>query len=134
MDAAADPPTPEAARRVVKLVVVLRPTEAGHAATLAVGAEGCDPVFRDVEAPDLAAALAELPALVAEAEERWRASPRYPAARTTAPRPPPARRPATPVPADPVPAVATPAVGDQPTSPPEQAGQPAPAGQLALFG
>ena len=47
-------------------------------ATLAVGADGCDPQFRSVVATALAGALDEVPALVAEAEARWQAQPRYP--------------------------------------------------------
>ena len=47
-------------------------------AVLAVGADGCDPQFRSVAGTALAGALDEVPALIAEAETRWRSRPRYP--------------------------------------------------------
>lgn len=67
------------ARRTLKLVVTLQPIDgAGYGALLALGADGCDPLFRSVAVADLPAALDEVPALAAEAETRWQAQPRYP--------------------------------------------------------
>lgn len=66
--------------RILKLVVTLQPDGAAYRAVLALGADGCDPVFRSVSAADLATALDEAPALLADAEERWQVQPRYPAA------------------------------------------------------
>ena len=99
---------------------------------LALGADGCDPVFRNAIADGLTAALDEVPALVAEAEERWRTQPRYPAAaktRATAPR---AR--AVAPPADATPASAPPSTPTSPSATPAAAPKGAPAGQMALFG
>ena len=74
----------EAPRRALKLVLSLQPATGsaapGYRALLAVGAEGCDPLFRSVEVAGLPAALGEVPALVADAEARWQTEPRYPAA------------------------------------------------------
>jgi hypothetical protein len=38
---------------------------------LTLGADGCDPLLRAVDAADLPAALEEVPALLADAEARW---------------------------------------------------------------
>lgn len=105
----AQPPTATPPpRRALKLVVsLLAGADGGGRALLALGADGCDPQLRAVLAPDLYAALDEVPALLADAEARWQEAPRYPAtrrlARASAPSPgprgtPPAtnRRPAPP--------------------------------------
>lgn len=83
-------PPPVAAAPTLKLVVQLLPAGEGGTsrALLSLGRDGCDPELRAVEADDLAAALDEVPALLADAEARWSTQPRYPSA-------PPARRPAT---------------------------------------
>src|SRR5687767_7205653 len=61
---------PSVPRRVLKLVVTLRPDGGtgplGYRALLALGADGCDPVLRAVEAADVRAAVDQVPALVAE--------------------------------------------------------------------
>lgn len=84
-DGDADHPAAEAAaptadgvpRRVLKLVLTLRPDEgAGYSALLALGADGCDPLFRCAVVPTLEAALNGVAALVVEAEERWQHQPR----------------------------------------------------------
>ena len=73
----------EAPRRALKLVLSLQPATGaetpGYRAVVAVGAAGCDPLFRSLEVAGLPAALAEVPALVADAEARWQTQPRYPA-------------------------------------------------------
>lgn len=135
--APADPQPPTGdPRRPLKLVLHLQPIcAAGYRALLALGTDGCDPLLRAAEVADLAAALAEIPQLVAEAEARWQAQPRYPGAS------PKARTAATPSRARATrPArVASEAceaamgasaakVAGEPTS------KPAPAGQLTLFG
>ena len=121
-------------RRGLKLVVTLRPAgDGGYRALLALMADGCDPSFRSTTVDGMAAALDEVPALLADAEERWRAQPRYPAlppstragrANTSAPR---AAPPAAPAPdAAPLPA-------PEPTGPAAAAPKAAPRGQLNLF-
>ena len=76
-------PTSALPRRALKLVLSLQPEDGpsarGYRALLAIGAEGCDPLFRSVEVDGLTAALGEVPALVAEAAARWQTEPRYPA-------------------------------------------------------
>src|SRR5216683_976034 len=84
-----DANVPEPRDRTVKLVALLRRTEGGYRAQLAAGADGCDPVLRLIEVPDVSDALAALGALVAEGEARWRADPRYPSATRTSPPPRP---------------------------------------------
>ena len=72
-------PAQSAARTGVKLVIRLHPdASAGYRALLALGADGCDPELRAAAVPDLLAALDEVPALLADAEARWHARPRYP--------------------------------------------------------
>ena len=91
---AADPPTctdqppehqtpmeaaarPEALRRSLKLVVTLMPVDGGqYRATLALGADNCDPVLRSTTAAGLSDALSQVSALHQEAEASWRAHPR----------------------------------------------------------
>jgi hypothetical protein len=75
----------EPQRRSLKLVLTLTPTgTAGYHALLALGADDCDPLFRRVEVDDLPAALQEVVALVAAAEDRWQMQPRSPASTTRA--------------------------------------------------
>jgi len=133
--AATPHPTPAGAPavpRALKLVARLAPAgDGGFRAELGVGADGCDPLFRVLDVPDLAAALAALPALVAEAGERWRDQPRYPAAQQP-PRPASGARPAaTPAPAGQAPA---PAAGPRPSPDAPSAASAAPQAQLSLFG
>ena len=69
-----------AQRRSLKLVLSLTARDAGGYGTLmAVGGEDCDPLLRSVIVEDVAAALAELASLVAEAQARWQIQPRNPA-------------------------------------------------------
>jgi hypothetical protein len=120
-------------RRSLKLVVTLRPAEyRGCQATLAIGSAECDPVFRVLDVPDVSAALAAVPALVAEAEARWKTQPRYP---TVSPSPKLRVR------AEPDRPVATQATVQEPQPTPAQTidatGTPAAPktpGQLSLFG
>jgi len=128
----ADPPAPT--RRALKLVVRCKPEGDGYRVLLALGADGCDPVFRTAAADGLTAALDEVPALAAEAEERWRAQPRYPVAaksRSTARREGAVAQPAA-TPAEP--ASAPPSTPGSPSPTPGLARKDAPAGQMALFG
>ena len=80
----AGPPAavPAPPRRGRKLVITLQPLPAGvtraYRAVLAVGADGCDPVLVAAEVDGLLEAVAAAPALVADAQERWRAQPRNP--------------------------------------------------------
>jgi hypothetical protein len=117
----------------LKLVVTLSPNAEGATrAVLGVGREGCDPVFRTIDGADLRSALDAVPDLVASAEARWRAQPRFPAARAAAPaRPTPPPRPASsaapPARGDPVPTDAAQRSATVPATPT------APAGQLGLF-
>lgn len=76
---------PKTPRRPLKLVLHLQPSgPAGYRALLALGGvppgPGCDPFLRAAEVTDLAAALDEIPGLLAEAEARWQSEPRNPAA------------------------------------------------------
>jgi hypothetical protein len=123
--AAEGPPEPRP-RRSLKVVLTLQPqNDTGYQAVLALGADGCDPILRSIEVADLAGAWAELPALLAEAEDRWENQPRYPAAapaKTT--RVAPARAAAKPETA--------PAEGGP--SSPAPASESTPSDQLALFG
>lgn len=132
--------TTASVRRALKLVVTLRPEDGlSCRALLALGANGCDPVFRSVETTDLAAALSEVLPLLAEAEARWRTRPRN---ATAAPRGTDVDSSAR-ASGDPTPAAAEAAgpptpVGPAPQSPP-RVGAPATApagraGQLPLFG
>jgi len=69
-------------RRSLKLVVTLQPAgDHGYRAIVALGSADCDPLFRALDAPDLPAALAGVPSLLAEAETHWNTQPRYPSAR-----------------------------------------------------
>ena len=121
-------------RRSLKLVVTLQPAgDHGYRAIVALGSADCDPLFRALDAPDVPAALAGVPPLLAEAETHWSTQPRYPSTR-------------------PIPKAKSPARADHPVAPPgivtqaEAAPtQPTPApvtstapksasGQLSLFG
>jgi hypothetical protein len=117
-----------APRRSLKLVVTLQPVDgAGYRALLALGTVGCDPLLRSAEVGDLAGALDEVAALVADAEHRWQTQPRNPTAR-----PVPKARPARPngPPASLLPA---PPAAEAPGTPPDATGEPASPGQLSLF-
>jgi hypothetical protein len=73
---------PDRPRRALKLVMSLQPRDGeNYWALLALGAEGCDPVFHSVDVDALTEVLALIPPLVAEAEARWQTQPRYPSAR-----------------------------------------------------
>ena len=82
----------EVPRRTLKLVLTLEPSVGpGYHALLALGAEGCDPLFRSLDAESLPTVLDEVPSLMAEAEAHWQSQPRYPNATppakpTTAPK------------------------------------------------
>lgn len=125
-------PPPPGPRRGLKLVVWLRPEGAAdYRAVLALGADGCDPLLRSAGVSDLQAALDEVPGLLAEAEARWAGQPRNPAARPArAARGAPRQRPPT---APPAPALANPATAES-APPAADPHEPAPAGQLSLFG
>lgn len=136
---------PEIPRRSLKLVVTLTPTEGGeYRATLALGAEDCDPVLRSTTVAALSDALDQVPTLHREAEASWQLHPRNPAAtraamqRSEADRRRPARSTVPPVdqptlvqradvPADAVPP--TPQATEGAVTP-----RPAGGGQLTLFG
>jgi hypothetical protein len=114
-----------AAERGLKLVVTLRPTEGGYQALIALAADGCDPAFRSIAVDAIGAALAAVPALLEQAETRWREQPRYRAATT------PGRRhdraqPVAPAGTAPVPSAPA-SAGEQPPAAP-------PTRQLPLFG
>ena len=80
------PPTasqPSRARRSYKIVLNLEAaTDGTFHAVLAVGSPDCDPRFEAFDVPDVAAALAAVPALLGDAEAAWDLQPRYPIART----------------------------------------------------
>ncbi len=42
-----------------------------------MAADGCDPAFRSADVDGIAAALAEVPALLEDAEARWREQPTH---------------------------------------------------------
>lgn len=112
-------------RRSLKLVLSLTPSDAGGYGTLmAVGGEDCDPLLRSVIVEDVAAALAELASLVAEAQARWQIQPRNPAVPKKSGGAS-GRRPST----EQLPS-------DQPQVPGRESPdpEPVPAGQLTLFG
>jgi hypothetical protein len=78
----------ESPRRSLKLVVTLTPAEAGqYRATLALGADNCDPILRSITVMELSDALNQVQSLQREAEASWQAHPRNPtAARAPMPR------------------------------------------------
>ncbi len=78
----------------MKVVIILKADNV----MLGVQSPGCDPVYTTMKG-DLATALQQVPALVAEAKQKWTANPRYPKANL--PEPPaapitPARTPTAP--------------------------------------
>ena len=86
----------ESLRRRIKLVLTLEPdATSGYRALLATGSDGCDPLLRCIEVPDVVTALREAQALVEEAEARWRHQPRFPPAqpKKSATPPKPSRQP-----------------------------------------
>ena len=83
-------PVPEATKppaNEMKVVIIMRDDKA----MLGVQATDCDPVYTTIEGT-LAEALERIPALVAEAKQKWEANPRYPKA--IMPEPPPRPTPA----------------------------------------
>lgn len=127
-------PPAAASRRALKLVLHLQPIgAAGYRALLALGADGCDPLLRFTEVADLAAALDEVPGLVAEAEARWQAQPRYPAPTKAGPATAPSH--AKVAQSRPVASEGDEPVGDASRAKPtaEPSPESAPAGQLSLF-
>ncbi|GEM_PF-6467804 len=68
----AAPPGADAPRRVLKLVLTLKPGDGPGAmrVVMALGAEGCDPLLRSEEVENLQAALDLVPGVLAEAEAR----------------------------------------------------------------
>ena len=115
----------------------------GYRALIALGSDGCDPLLRAADVPDVAGALQEVPGLLAEAEGRWQLQPRYPAAApaktrlaggSRAPSPPqgPPRREPPATPAEPRRAP-TPSPSRAPASPQSPAPASSPADQLTLF-
>ncbi len=128
--------TVESTVRAVKLVALLQPEGAGYRAQLAAGAENCDPELRLIEVPDLQSALDALPAVLAAAEARWQAQPRYPTAPrspATAPRPRAPGPPRTAAPQSNRTGAPTPTVRPPVPAAPTPSGPPN-ADQLSLFG
>jgi hypothetical protein len=81
LDGAPGQPMAAAEPRPLKLVLTLTPAQtAGYRVLLALGSDGCDPVFRSAEVADLPAAFQEIATLVVSAETRWQIQPRNPAA------------------------------------------------------
>ena len=80
---ATDAPRPEKTSEL-KVVIILK----GSNAMLGVQSPDCDPVYKTMEG-DLAAVLQMVPALVAEAQLKWTAAPRYPKAELPRPAAPP---------------------------------------------
>jgi len=72
---ATDAPKPEKPAGELKVVIILN----ANRAMLGVQSPDCDPVYKTMEG-DLAAVLQVVPTLVAEANLKWTASPRYPKA------------------------------------------------------
>lgn len=72
-------PTASLPRRALKIVVTTRLFDGARlGVVLAVGSDGCDPLFRTIDVECLEDALAAVPALVATAETRWQSQPRHP--------------------------------------------------------
>jgi len=88
-------PIPQKATNEMKVVIIMKDDRI----MLGVQSPDCDPVYTTMTG-SLAAALKKIPALVAEAKQKWEANPRYPKA--DLPEPPPSSTPArTPVPSRP---------------------------------
>lgn len=92
-EAAAEPapetpePSPQKATNEMKVVIVMKDENF----LLGVQSPDCDPIYMTVKG-SLTAALKKVPALVAEAKQKWEATPRYPKANL--PEPPPSTTPA----------------------------------------
>lgn len=88
-----DAPVPPPARRALKVVLTLQPDGPDtYRALIGVGADGCDPHFAAAGPPlSLTETLAAVPAIVATAEARWQAAPRYAAATRPTPAPTPVK-------------------------------------------
>jgi translation initiation factor IF-2 len=136
------PPPQSLARRALTILLTLRPDGGDrYRATVGVGAEGCDPLFRAPgEALALDAVLQTVPDALAAAEARWRTAPRYPAATPPAParatgKNAPTGKPAATTQRAAEPARPAPAAG-APDGPPagEAPARPAAKSQLTLFG
>ncbi|KKN37268.1 hypothetical protein LCGC14_0765060 [marine sediment metagenome] len=83
--------SPQKPANELKVVIVMKDGRI----LMGVQSPDCDPVYKTMDG-SLATVLEKLPALVAEAKERWAANPRYPKADLPkpAPSPTPARTPA----------------------------------------
>lgn len=126
-----DSDLPEPPVRTVKLVALLRRTDDGYRAQLAVGTDGCDPVMRVMEVSDVSSALVALEAVLAEGEVRWQAQPRYPSApRTPQPQRPPSPTRQAPALPPSIPPGSAPAATLSPTAASVQSS----GDQLSLFG
>ncbi|MCC6176183.1 MAG: hypothetical protein IT305_12830 [Chloroflexi bacterium] len=134
----------EAPRRTLKLVMTLALSDHGqYRASLALGSDDCDPILRTATVMGLPDALEQVPALLDEAEARWRLQPRNRATSTVSPRRSTADRrpPATPPPRSSVPLDqerpseqaapdVAPSAATEAVETPKRPG----AGQLTLFG
>lgn len=89
-------PSPQKPTDEVKVVIIMK----ADRFMLGVQSPDCDPVYTTMEG-SLAKALKRIPALAAEAKQKWEAAPRYPKANLPepAPSPTPARTPAASAPA-----------------------------------
>ena len=124
----------ERPRRSIKVILRLQPSDGpGYRVLLAVGADGCDPLYRTLDVDDLQSALAAIPEFVTNAEERWQHAPRY--STSTMPSRSKRRATASGEPEAPVPPPAPPVTVDNgPASPtPRTTAKPVPADQLPLF-
>lgn len=66
-------------QRALKVVITTRVLDGARlGVVLAVGSDGCDPLFRTIDVERLEDALAAVPALVVTAETRWQSQPRHP--------------------------------------------------------
>jgi|GEM_PF-2460884 len=128
-------------RRALKIVVTSRLLEdARLGVVLAVGSDGCDPLFRTIDVERLEEALAAVPALVATAETRWQSQPRHPSsarvprAKASVPTDQPALSPAANETGDP--SSAATATAEPASKPAENCPSPTkgPTPQLPLFG
>jgi len=90
--------SPEKPANELKVVIVMKDDRA----MLGVQSPDCDPVYTTMDG-SLATVLEKVPALVAEAKEKWEANPRYPKADLPkpTPSPTPARTPTASTPAKP---------------------------------
>jgi len=90
--------TPQKPSNELEVVIICKDDRA----MLGVQSPDCDPVYTTMEG-SLATVLEKVPALVAEAKEKWEANPRYPKADLPkpTPSPTPARTPTASTPAKP---------------------------------